>query len=343
MGISMQAHDLMTRDPVTVAADTPTPEIARVLLDHAISGVPVVDARGALVGMVSEGDLLGRGEAEREARREWWLALLAEGETLGPDFQASLKNRRLAARDVMSAPAISVTETTEAGEIAQLLQAHRIKRVPVLRDDRVVGIVSRGDLLRALAAEHMARADAAGGSRRPGIFGDIISSIDAHFGHRRESEAFHEPPGAPPENEKAGFTVADFHALEADFQHHNVEQQEDARHAAAEQRQQRIKELIDQHIGDDNWRSLLHHARDAAGRGEKELMLLRFPADLCSDRGRAINAPLPDWPATLRGEAAEIYSRWERDLQPGGFRLTARVLDFPGGFPGDIGLFLLWD
>jgi hypothetical protein len=101
--------------------------------------------------------------------------------------------------------------------------------------------------------------------------------------------------------------------------------------------------MIDNHIGADSWRSLLHHAREAAGRGEKELMLLQFPADLCSDGGRAINAPLPDWPKTLRGEAAEIYSRWERDLQPGGFRLTARVLDFPGGFPGDVGLFLGWD
>jgi hypothetical protein len=59
--------------------------------------------------------------------------------------------------------------------------------------------------------------------------------------------------------------------------------------------------------------------------GEKELMLLRFQAALCTDRGRAINAPLPDWPGTLRGEAAEIYPRWERDLQPGGFHLTARL------------------
>src|ERR1700738_1442264 len=71
-------------------------------------------------------------------------------------------------------------------------------------------------------------------------------------------------------------------------------------------------------------------------------MLLRFPADLCTDRGRSVHAPLPDWSQTLRGEPAEIYLRWERDLKPGGFHLAARVLDFPGGFPGDIGLFLVW-
>jgi CBS domain-containing protein len=132
----MQAHEVMTGDPVTVTADTPAAEIARILLDHAISGVPVVDDRGALVGRVSEGDLLGRSEADRETRRDWWLAPLAEREALHPDFVASLKNRRLTARDVMSDPVVSVAETTEAGEIVQLLEAHRIKRVPVLREER---------------------------------------------------------------------------------------------------------------------------------------------------------------------------------------------------------------
>jgi hypothetical protein len=88
---------------------------------------------------------------------------------------------------------------------------------------------------------------------------------------------------------------------------------------------------------------ILHHAREVAAHGQKELMLLRFPADLRTDRGRAINAPLPDWLQTLRGATAEIYLRWGHDLKPGGFHLTARVLDFPGGFPGDIGLLLVWD
>ena len=71
-------------------------------------------------------------------------------------------------------------------------------------------------------------------------------------------------------------------------------------------------------------------------------MLLRFPHDLCSDGGRAVNVPEPDWPKTLRGEAAEVFLRWERELKSRGFRLVARILDFPGGFPGDIGLFLVW-
>ena len=71
-------------------------------------------------------------------------------------------------------------------------------------------------------------------------------------------------------------------------------------------------------------------------------MLLRFPSQACSDGGRAINAMEPGWPSTLRGEAAEMFLRWERDLKPHGFHLGARVLEFPGGMPGDVGLFLVW-
>jgi hypothetical protein len=80
----------------------------------------------------------------------------------------------------------------------------------------------------------------------------------------------------------------------------------------------------------------------AADKGQKDLLLLRFPCELCSDEGRAINSSLPEWPETLRGEAAEIYLHWERDLKPKGFHLVAQVLDFPGGKPGDIGLTLGW-
>lgn len=75
---------------------------------------------------------------------------------------------------------------------------------------------------------------------------------------------------------------------------------------------------------------------------ETELMLLQFPSQLCSDRGRAVSEAEENWPPTLRGEPAELYRRWERDLKPNGFRLAARVLDYPGGMPGDVGLFLLW-
>ena len=81
-------------------------------------------------------------------------------------------------------------------------------------------------------------------------------------------------------------------------------------------------------------------AREAAEHGKKEFMLLRFPNQLCSDGGRAINAAEPDWPATRRSDGAEIYLRWEPDLRVHGFHLAASMLEFTGGMPGDIGLFL---
>ena len=102
------------------------------------------------------------------------------------------------------------------------------------------------------------------------------------------------------------------------------------------------QELIGTHISDGSWRHLLHEARTAAEQGLKEFLLLRFPSQVCSDGGRAVNVPDQDWPTTLRGEAAEIYLRWSHDLQPQGFHLSARVVDFPDGMPGDIGLFLVW-
>jgi len=146
----MNARDVMTRDVVSVASDTPMRKIAALLLEKRISAVPVVDGSGAPIGKVSEGDLTGRSEAEREARQDWWLTTLAEGEPVNPQFLASLNYPT--ARDMMSAPVISIDEETSLGEIAELLTTHRIKRVPVVRDGRIVGIVSRADLVRALAA-----------------------------------------------------------------------------------------------------------------------------------------------------------------------------------------------
>ncbi len=82
----MQAREIMTRDVVSVSPDTPTAEIARRLRQQKISAAPVVDGSGTVVGMVSERDLIGRSDADREQRRDWWLSLIAEGEALNPDF-----------------------------------------------------------------------------------------------------------------------------------------------------------------------------------------------------------------------------------------------------------------
>src|SRR5712691_1433247 len=144
----MIACDVMTREVVSVASDTPMRKIAALLLEKGISAVPVVDESGAPIGIIAE-RLIGRKEAECEAREDWWLTILAEGEDLGPDFLASLNYPT--AHDLMSAPVITVREETNLREIAQILTTRRIKRVPIVRDGGIVGIVSRADLMRALA------------------------------------------------------------------------------------------------------------------------------------------------------------------------------------------------
>jgi len=86
----------------------------------------------------------------------------------------------------------------------------------------------------------------------------------------------------------------------ADHEHQKLEHSQELRRAAAEQRKDQVAELIDRHISDDNWRALLHRARQSAEQGEKEFMLLRFPSQLCGDGGRAINISETDWPESLR-------------------------------------------
>ena len=148
----MRASELMTTDVASVLPEASRQEIARLLVARGISAVPVVDSNGTPLGMVSEGDLIRRGEPERQQRRDWWLEMLAEGETLSEDYVRQLGGREATARDLMSAPPlVMVEEGTDSPEIAALLIAHRIKRVPVVRDGRLVGIVSRADLLRAIA------------------------------------------------------------------------------------------------------------------------------------------------------------------------------------------------
>ena len=149
----MRAIDVMTTGVITVDPDTSVQAVAKLLSERGISGVPVVDTADRLVGIVSEGDLLHRVETgtERVAgrRRSWWLDTIASDQELARDY---IKSHGRTAKDVMTREVISVTETTDLADVAMLLDTKRIKRVPVLRDGKLVGIVSRANLVRALAA-----------------------------------------------------------------------------------------------------------------------------------------------------------------------------------------------
>ena len=148
----MNARDIMSKPVVSVDPDTPLREVARLLLDKGITAVPVLDDTGAPIGIVSEANLISPDQAAREAWRQSWLEIIAEGEPFAPELVGWLHSQNHSARAVMSAPVITVSEDTELGEIARVLVTHRIKRVPVVRDGRVTGIIARGDLLRVLAA-----------------------------------------------------------------------------------------------------------------------------------------------------------------------------------------------
>jgi CBS domain-containing protein len=146
----MIAKDIMTREVCMIAPDAEIRAAARIMADAGVSALPVVDERQRIVGIVSEGDLLRRKELRTERRRSWWLEFLATSESLAEEY---VKSHGGKVRDVMTPSVIAVSEETPLGEIAAVLEKHRVKRVPVLSQGTVVGIVSRADLVKALARQ----------------------------------------------------------------------------------------------------------------------------------------------------------------------------------------------
>jgi CBS domain-containing protein len=156
----MLARDVMTSPPITVGPDTSVSEVATLLLERRISAVPVVDPEGRMIGIVSEGDLLRRADAKTERRRSSWMELLLDRNVSAADFVKTHGNR---ASDVMTRSVVTVAPDADLADIAALLERKRIKRVPVVENDRIVGIVSRANLLHGLVA-HPKPTPVAGGA-----------------------------------------------------------------------------------------------------------------------------------------------------------------------------------
>ena len=146
----MQAKDVMTTNVVTVETGTEVREIAGLLLKHRISAVPVIDAEQRVLGIVSEGDLMRRAENDTERRHSWWLEEFFSTRDNADEY---IKTHGRKAGDIMTRKVVAVTEETPLYEIARLLEKHHVKRVPVTKDGRLVGIVSRANLLHGLAAK----------------------------------------------------------------------------------------------------------------------------------------------------------------------------------------------
>lgn len=149
----MIARELMTTPPLSVNARTSVAEIIRTMLKKNISAVMVTADDGSLVGLVSEGDLVRRKSSGSQQRLDHWLDLLAEGEPLNLEFLHSLQLSETTAASVMTNPVITRDEQTSLGEIADVMLKYSIKRVPITRKGKMVGIVSRRDILRALVEQ----------------------------------------------------------------------------------------------------------------------------------------------------------------------------------------------
>jgi len=169
----MKASDVMTRDVVTIRRDAPIREAIRLMLDNHISGLPVVDAAGKVVGILTEGDLLRRGEIATERRRWPWLDFL-----LGPGRMASeyVRTHGRICEQLMSQEVRSVTPETPLAEIVAQMEHHRIKRLPVLENGALVGMVSRADFLAAVA--HVLDAPQAAGGSDDDIRARVLAELE---------------------------------------------------------------------------------------------------------------------------------------------------------------------
>jgi len=143
----MNAGEVMSHNPISASAEAGLAEALRLMFDHHISGLPVVDAGAGLVGILTEGDLLRRSELGTAGQRSGWLDLLTMPGRLASDYVRT-HTRRVG--EIMTRDVVSVAEDTPLTEVVRLMERHRIKRVPVLRDGALIGIVSRADLLCAI-------------------------------------------------------------------------------------------------------------------------------------------------------------------------------------------------
>lgn len=308
----MIARDLMNSDFPYVTADADLDYVAKLLAECGLGAVPVVDDDLSPIGIVTRSNL-------EPARNQPLPELGAIPEFLlrnrpKPAFHANGR----ALREVMTSPAISISDVAKVPDIARIMESHSLKRIPVVEGHKIIGLVLRKEVMEAMKGGFPALALEAH-RRRP------LISIPQQTGDRC-----------------ALATAEEFCDLVTAHERQLELERAERRQAAMELRDHRIRELASQRLTDAQWREMLEQARRSAEAGLTEHLLIRFPSQLCTDGGRAINAPDPLWPATLRGEPADVFQRWRNELHPRGFRIAAQIIDFPEGMPGDAALFLMW-
>jgi CBS domain-containing protein len=205
-GTAMKAFDIMTRHVRTASPATPVLEIAQMLVKYRISGVPVVDDKNHVVGVVSEGDLLRRRETGTERQHSWWVGFLSDTQTLAREYA---KSHGVRADEVMTSPAITIGVDTDLATIAKLFESQGIKRAPVVHDGKLVGIISRRDLVRLLAER---------------LAGTVVRKVEDNEIRAKLAEALDRTPWGA-----TAFVNADVHDGEVEL--HGLVASEDHRHA----------------------------------------------------------------------------------------------------------------
>jgi CBS domain-containing protein len=142
----MRVRDLMTERVLSIGPEAPIKDVARILVEHRISGLPVCDVEGRVLGVVSEGDILYKEHDPKEGHRGGPLSWIVEG---SPSGAGELKATALTAAKAMTAPAITVAPYESVAEAARLMCERGVNRLPVVKDEKLIGIVTRADLVRA--------------------------------------------------------------------------------------------------------------------------------------------------------------------------------------------------
>lgn len=169
----MRAEDVMTIAVATVRPETTVADAIALMVDKRVSGLPVVDQDGALVGIVTEGDLLRRVELGTERHRKGWLDFLLGAGASAFDYVRSHTNR---VEDIMTVNPRSVSAETSLDDVVRAMEARHVRRLPVVKDDKLVGIVSRADLVRALGKQ--LRTEPAGGREDSVLRGEIVAALE---------------------------------------------------------------------------------------------------------------------------------------------------------------------
>jgi CBS domain-containing protein len=171
----MRARDVMTEEVVCLHVGASVFDAAELLVGADVSAAPVVDDKGKVVGIVSEADLIRRAEIGTTPKKSWLSRLIADDATLARDFVQS-HSRRVA--EVMTKEVVTADEDAELGKLAELMERHRVKRLPIVRDGEVVGIVSRANLLQALLSQ-----EPDGEAGQPGddeLRREVIAALEKH-------------------------------------------------------------------------------------------------------------------------------------------------------------------